>query len=75
MEIIAPKSTTGGSGEMEIDVANLPATTIRKLQRFVKDLNSSNNPQAANLAEKPAKGNDAMAYDSDEDDDNDPDYT
>lgn len=37
MEIISPASTSTGTGELEIDVANLPVTTFRKLQRFIKE--------------------------------------
>jgi len=39
MELISPTSTSTGSGELEIDVASLPVSTIRKLQRFVKEQN------------------------------------
>jgi len=76
MEIIAPNSTQVGSGELEIDVDNLPVPTIRKLQRFVKDhLNNPNPP--SNLpppGENPSKGVDSLGFDSDEDDENDPDF-
>jgi len=66
MDIIAPKRNPIGSGELEIDVANLPPPTIRKLQRFVRNVNNNN---------LSTKGVDALGIDSnDEDDDNDSDY-
>jgi len=37
LDIISPDETMVQTGELEIDVASLPAPTIRKIQRFIKE--------------------------------------
>jgi hypothetical protein len=69
MELISPTSTSTGTGELEIDVASLPVSTIRKLQRFVKGQNIVLPP-----SEPPKQQNIEQTFDSEEDYENgDPD--
>uniref|UniRef100_A0A6B2LBA2 Bromo domain-containing protein n=1 Tax=Arcella intermedia TaxID=1963864 RepID=A0A6B2LBA2_9EUKA len=68
LKIISPPNSANSQTETEIDVGSLPSAIIKKLQRVVKEFESSLKTPSTDIPNP-------SGMDTDEDDDNDPDYT